>query len=437
MKTISKTIISACGHIGTHKFNWQPESERFAIGYRSNILIYDLASTSFYLNRAIKFVEKVIIKFGRIYFYGLDSYKDKKFIKNYVIINQVVTHKSWKGGFVTNVRRFKSKIKNARKRFSAVVSFNYSYKNYSLPKEAYLVGLPSVSVVDSNVKAENFNYPIPINADTFAITRMVAYNFGLYVFKGISRRIISRFSKKLKIIKVKKLRKKKLILKNYFTNKKKINPTEIIQLTKKFQFYQKRAKWYQIAEEVYNNYILNKKSKQAIVKLYALGFPIRKPWQMNRKQWLKKKSSINIIRSGLSNNKMQFSKKWNKEKRTRRRIRIKARKIINNFSKLKNKMRKVYKINKFKDKFIKLLQNNSNFITKNFKSTIKLYKYHNFCEYLQKIKIQYINVKKQDNVKKKIRISNPRKDVKKHRYYYHNFNFHKKIKKKKPFFFKI
>ena len=98
MKAISKNIISVCGHIGTHKFNWQPESERFAIGYRSNIVIYNLASTTFYINRAMKFVEKLIIKFGRIYFYGLDSYKDKKFVIKYATINQVVAHNVGKVG---------------------------------------------------------------------------------------------------------------------------------------------------------------------------------------------------------------------------------------------------------------------------------------------------------------------------------------------------
>jgi ribosomal protein S2 len=433
MKAISKNIISVCGHIGTHKFNWQPESERFAIGYRSNIVIYNLASTTFYINRAMKFVEKLIIKFGRIYFYGLDSYKDKKFVIKYATINQVVAHKRWKGGFVTNVRRFKSKIKNARKRFSAIVSFNYGYDNYSLPREAFLVGLPSVGVVDSNVKAENFSYPIPINSDNFAITRTIAYNFGLQVFKGISKRIISRFSKKLKIIKIKKFRKKKRMTKLYITNKKNINPVQLLTLAKKMHYFKKRVKWYNLAEEVYNNYITKKKNKSLKIKLYALGFPVKKPWQMNRKKWIKKKILINHVKKKKTT-KIFSKQRFNKKVKFKRKIRIKSRRYTTRYNKLKSKIRKLYKVNKFKNKFIKLMELNPRSAIRNFKMTIKLYKYNSLCSYLYRAKRRYESVKKLGNIKKKIEKASKSK-LKKHRYYYHNFNSHKK--KKKPFFFRL
>ena len=81
MRKIAKNIISVCGHIGTHKYNWQPESERFAIGYRSSVLIYNVAMTNFYFNRACFFVENLVYKYGRIYIYGLDKKNDKNFIK--------------------------------------------------------------------------------------------------------------------------------------------------------------------------------------------------------------------------------------------------------------------------------------------------------------------------------------------------------------------
>jgi ribosomal protein S2 len=442
MRTISKNVISVCGHIGTHKFNWQPESERFAIGYRSNIIIYNLASTTFYINRATKFVEKLIMKFGRIYFYGLDTYKDKKYVQKYFEINQVVAHKKWKGGFVTNVRNFKTKIKNAKKRFAAVVSFGYNYQNYSLAREAFLVGLPSVSVVDSNVKAENFNYPIPINSDNFAITRMLAYVFGLHIFKGISKRIISRFSKKRKIVKVKKRRKKRRLFKLYFRGKKKLNPKLVIKFNIKIKRFKKRAKWYIIAERLYSKYVKNKKSRLIRAGLFALGFPIEKPWQKSKKKWFeKRKRIIKKKRRGGKRRKFRrkkfkfYKKKW-RNWRKRRKIWIKRRKNISNFKKLRNKIRKLYKINKFKKKFNKLIETNPRAIIKNFRITIKFYQYSSFVNYLYRIKKKYLISEKLDKLKKK-KIKKSKPKIKKHRYYYHNFNYYKKKKKKKSFFFNL
>jgi ribosomal protein S2 len=221
MKKIARNIISTCGHIGTHKYNWQPESERFAIGYRSSILIYNVAISSFYINRALFFVENLVSKYGRIYVYGLNRKNDKKFIKKLSSLSQVVTTQPWCGGYVTNARVFRDKIKNLKKRFSAILGLNYDYQNYSLPREAKIINLPCAGVVDSNSIAENFSYPIPINSSSFGSTRLMAYKFAVKIFKGLSKRILTRFKKKVKVTAIKSKYKKRFLLKKYFKSIKK------------------------------------------------------------------------------------------------------------------------------------------------------------------------------------------------------------------------
>ena len=222
MQKFSKNIISVCGHIGTHKYNWQPESERFAIGYRSSVLIYNIAITNFYFNRACFFVENLVYKYGRLYIYGLDKKNDKKFIQKLENLSQVVTTDSWSGGFVTNARIFRGKIKNIKKKFSAILGLAYDYRNYSLPREAKIINVPSIGVVDSDAIAETFTYPIPINSNNFGVKRLLAYIFTIKIFKGISKRILTRFKKKVKIGKSKKQkRKKKYVLRRYFKKLKK------------------------------------------------------------------------------------------------------------------------------------------------------------------------------------------------------------------------
>jgi len=245
MRKIAKNIISVCGHIGTHKYNWQPESERFAIGYRSSVLIYNVAMTNFYFNRACFFVENLVYKYGRIYIYGLDKKNDKNFIKKLENLNQVVTTHNWSGGFVTNARIFRGKIKNIRKKFAAILGLSYDYRNYSLPREAKIINLPSIGVVDSNANAETFTYPIPINSNNFGVTRLLTYVFTIKIFKGISKRILTRFKKKIKIVKSRKLnrkRKKKYILRIYFKKLKRKLKLKKKKLKRKLKNWSKKYK---------------------------------------------------------------------------------------------------------------------------------------------------------------------------------------------------
>lgn len=146
---------------------------------------------------------------------------DKKLIRKFEDINQVVTTKNWCGGYVTNARSFRGKIKNLKKKFSAILSLNYNYSNYSLPREAKIMNLPSIGVVDSNSNTEIFSYPIPINSVNFGVSRLIAYTFAVKIFKGLTKRIIGRF-KKLKPVstKLKKknkfYKKRKIFIKLYF-----------------------------------------------------------------------------------------------------------------------------------------------------------------------------------------------------------------------------
>jgi len=262
MRKIAKNIISACGHIGTHKYNWQPESERFAIGYRSSVLIYNIAITNFYFNRACFFVENLVYKYGRIYIYGLEKKNDKKFIKKLENLNQVVTTESWSGGFITNARIFRGKIKNIKKKFSAVLGLSYDYQNYSLPREAKIINLPAIGVVDSNSNAESFTYPIPINSSNFGITRLMTYIFTIKIFKGISKRILGRFRKKIKISNSKKLKKAKVrnkLISKYFKKLKK-------KVKKKKKNLQKRLKTWSWRYQKKFSSFKKKKIKQTEIK---------------------------------------------------------------------------------------------------------------------------------------------------------------------------
>jgi len=209
----ARSIIATGGHIGSPKFNWQPISERFAIGYRNGLLIYNIAFSNFYIRKALNFVERCVFDFGRIYIYGFIKQYDSRNINIFRRIDQVVCIKPWHGGFITNFRTFKKYFKN-NKSFTAVVSLVHDHKNYSISHESNLIRLPIISPVDSNVNPENFTYPIPANTLNSEIREYMALNFGVAVFRGLIRRVFKRLTKKKKKIyrkiKKKQIRSKKL-----------------------------------------------------------------------------------------------------------------------------------------------------------------------------------------------------------------------------------
>lgn len=448
MKVHAKNLISICGHLGTHKFNWQPESERFAIGYRTSVLIYNLSNSSFYLNRALNFIEKLIFKYGRTYVYGLNKERDSKWIKKFSFMNQVVATEAWRGGYITNARTFRGKVKNLKKRFSAVISFSYDYQNYSLPRETHVMSLPSVCVVDSNVRAENFSYPIPINSTSIGGIRYLAYTFGLCIFKGLTKRIVSRFSKKKKLIKVKNSKKKSILKLKYFKKIKQVIKSKKVKAKRKLHRWIKKFRKLKYKERREANF--EKKKKQ-----FRLKKPKRTKGKISRNPKLKKpargKQSKLSNLSKTSKTKREFAfgrnKKNNRNKKyhraknkrfKRKNNRNKFRKAskISRFSRIKQKLSKLKKLKLFK-KVLKISKKHkaSRFFFRNFKKTVTAYKYVSIYAYLRGKKNKLLKLK---NLKKKrqklYQKKKQEKNKKRYRYFYYNNMFIKKLKKKKSYF---
>lgn len=530
----SRHIISVCGHIGTHKYNWQPESERFAIGYRSSILIYNISVANFYINRALSFAEALVQKYGRIYIYGLNVKNDKKIIQKFEDLNQVVTTKNWCGGYVTNARAFRGKIKNLKKKFSAILGLNYDYNNYSLPRESKIINLPAIGVVDSNANAESFNYPIPINSTNFGVTRLLAYAFSIKIFKGLSKRIIGRFRKIksiYRIINKKKIkRRRKLYLRLYF---KKIKRS-LRAKKKRFKRWLRRAKFRKARfkekalrltkEDAKRDYFEHNGeihvSLEAAAKTQALYIKIRrcrrkkikanrrlkkkpaKPKRIpphisfgarqisirkklaeldnptkkfksyirfrgkRRRIYHKNKNVYDIIKPKKKVAKKRKKKRKNKRYRYRPNKKWKPRlkpkkKVINKFNRIKKKIKLLSKKNDFeKLKYARLLKKNPKFIYRIVKADIYNYKVKKIYKFLyrkkkrmllrrarekrrakkNKGKLNYYDIYNKQNVRKNSKQiyyksnnstnTHSEKKEKNYRYYYKDFAYVKKPKKK-------
>ncbi len=254
----AKQLISICAHLGNHKYNWNPETERFATGYRNAIIIFNISLTNFYINRALSFVEKLTKRFGRVYVYGLNGRNDTKLVKNFTKIGQVVAHTTWRGGFVSNAKLFKRAINNTRKKFSAAISLRYDYQNYSFPLECRNLRIPSICVVDSDVSPENFTYPIPINSKSYGGAKVLGFCFLSKVFKGISHRILTRYTIKIRLIE--KGRGRKFYNKLYSKRTRKI-AKRIIKIFKKNPIRRRRKKFHKNKRNFFQGRLLKLRKK--------------------------------------------------------------------------------------------------------------------------------------------------------------------------------
>lgn len=447
MRIHAKNLISICGHLGTHKFNWQPESERFAIGYRSSVLIYNLSNSSFYLSRALAFVEKLVLKYGRTYVYGLHHERDKKWIKKFSFINQVVATETWKGGYVTNARTFRGKVKNVNKRFAAVIGLNYDYQNYSLPREAHIINIPAICPVDSNVQAENFAYPIPINSTSVGGMRMLAYIFGLHIFKGLSKRIVSRFSKKKKIIKLKSKKKQSILKSKYFKKIRKLLSTKKVKAKRKLQKWIKKFRKIKYKERREVRFKKQRKLfRQNKIKPKRVKISKRKKANSNATP-KKLKDNKNYATNKLNrkkykkiNKNRRFHRAQNKRFKRRginsKRNRFRRASRISRFTRIKQKLQQLKKMKLFQ-KVLKSSRKHktSRFFFRRFKKTVTAYKYVNIYTYLRGKKNKLLKLK---NLKKRrqrlYQKKKQEKSKKRYRYFYYNNMFIKKLKKKKSYF---
>lgn len=187
----SFNLINSGAYIGTKKNNWTPESERFLVGYKNNISIYNVAISSFLFLRAVNFVSNSILSGGRGFFFGLSNAAGipADMVLGYRNLDQVVTKKNWRGGYITNTKFFRSSVLNGQKKFSFVVSFKFDYTNFPVILEASRIKLPLVIPVDGNATVSNFIYPIPSNSTGFGIIQIYASEFSTAVFRGIWQRV--------------------------------------------------------------------------------------------------------------------------------------------------------------------------------------------------------------------------------------------------------
>lgn len=219
-----KALLDAGAHFGHKTSRWHPKMAPFIHSKRGDAHIINLEKTVEQLEEALPAIEKAVSKGKKVLFVGT-----KKAVKEMVkeaatAVNMPYVTTRWMGGMLTNVDTISSQIRKLKdlekkmdngefikkynklevQRFQeeidalnefyggirdmseqpALVIVTDAISDKNAVKEAKVLGIPVVAIVDTNVDPTTIDFPIPANDDAIAGVKLIVGYFAQAVKAG-------------------------------------------------------------------------------------------------------------------------------------------------------------------------------------------------------------------------------------------------------------
>src|SRR3954451_16792383 len=205
-----RQLLEAGVHFGHHTRRWNPKMEGYIFGVRNGIHIIDLEQTVPMLHRGLQAVRDVVAGGGRVLFVGTKRQAQEPVAEAARRCGQHFVNHRWLGGMLTNwktisgsIKRFKSleeqlsgdtagltkkevlQLTRERDKFELslggirdmgglpdVIFVIDANKEELAIKEANVLGIPVVAILDSNVSPQGIAFPVPGNDDASGAIRL-------------------------------------------------------------------------------------------------------------------------------------------------------------------------------------------------------------------------------------------------------------------------
>lgn len=218
-------LLDAAVHFGHKTSRWNPKMAPYIYGEREGIHIIDLKQTAGFLNLALNEIYKVVKNQGKVLFVGT-KIQAQDIISSYAEqCGQYYVNHRWLGGMVTNwgtvsksikrleelekklndedqvatytkkevldLTRKKEKLEKAfggirnmggKPDLIVIIDTN---KEHIARKEAKVLGIPIVAIVDTNSNPDNLEFPIPGNDDAIRSITYYLEKFSQAALAGI------------------------------------------------------------------------------------------------------------------------------------------------------------------------------------------------------------------------------------------------------------
>ena len=203
-------LIEVGAHFGHQTHRWNPRMKPYIFGARNGIHIIDLSQTVPLMARALDFVQQTVRSGGKVLFVGTKRQAQEPIAQAARAAGQHFVNHRWLGGMLTNWKTISGSIKRlktleeqlsgdtsgltkkevlnlTRERDKLELSLGGIRDMGGIPdvmfvidankedlaiKEANVLGIPVVAVLDTNVDPEGIAFPIPANDDAARAVRL-------------------------------------------------------------------------------------------------------------------------------------------------------------------------------------------------------------------------------------------------------------------------
>ena len=215
-------LIEAGAHFGHQTHRWNPRMKPYIFGARNGIHILVLSQTVPLMARALEFVAATVQAGGKVLFVGTKRQAQEPIAKAARQCGQHFVNHRWLGGMLTNWKTISNSIKRlktldeqlsgeitgltkkeilqlTRERDKLELSLGGIRDMGGIPdvmfvidankeelaiKEANVLGIPVVAILDSNVSPDGIAFPVPANDDAARAVRLYCDAIATAATKG-------------------------------------------------------------------------------------------------------------------------------------------------------------------------------------------------------------------------------------------------------------
>ncbi len=218
-----KSLLEAGVHFGHQTRRWNPKMARYIFTQRNGIYIIDLQKTVKKINEAYEFVREVAAENGVILFVGTKKQAQDAIEKEAKRCEMPFINQRWLGGLLTNFNTIKGRIdrlheigqmeedgildrlpkkevikikheeeklekflggiKNMKGMPDAIFVVDPKKEKIAV-KEAQILGIPVIGIIDTNCDPDEIDYPIPGNDDAIRAVKLITETIANAVLEG-------------------------------------------------------------------------------------------------------------------------------------------------------------------------------------------------------------------------------------------------------------
>jgi small subunit ribosomal protein S2 len=203
-------LLEAGAHFGHQTHRWNPRMKPYIFGDRNGVHIIDLSQSVPLFARALDFVQQTVARGGKVLFVGTKRQAQDAVAEAARVSGQHFVNHRWLGGMLTNwktisnsIKRFKTReeqlsgdtagltkkevLQLTRERDKLENSLGGIRDMGGLPdvmfvidtnkeelaiKEANVLGIPVIAILDSNSNPQGIAFPVPGNDDASRAIRL-------------------------------------------------------------------------------------------------------------------------------------------------------------------------------------------------------------------------------------------------------------------------